>query len=53
MDEKTISTFTKELGFKSGEQIKITVELSNTNIGQNQCIKDILETMFKDIKELF
>jgi hypothetical protein len=53
MDEKTISKFTKVLGFKSGEEIKITIELLNTNIGKNKCIKDFLEIMFKEIKELF
>lgn len=53
MDEKTISIFTKELGFKSGEQIKITVELTNTKVEQNKDIKDFLKTMFKEVSELF
>lgn len=53
MKEKTRCEFEKKLFFKSGEEIIISVELININPKKYENIKDFLETMFKEIKELF
>jgi len=53
MEEKVRCKFEKGLAFNRGEEINVSVELININSKQYESIKDFLETMFKEIKDLF
>ncbi|AGK95622.1 hypothetical protein [Clostridium pasteurianum] len=53
MDEELDVKIDKIIRFKKGECIKVSVELSKIESKQLKSIKDFLDTMFKEIKELF
>lgn len=53
MKETTIIQFNKNIEFEKGESINILVELKNAKPKQYENIKDFLDTMLKEIKELF
>jgi hypothetical protein len=53
MDEELDIKIDKIIKFKKGEYIKVSVELSNIESKQLKSTKDFLDTMLKEIKELF
>jgi hypothetical protein len=53
MEESTTYKITKEIKMSSGEIVNISVGLVNIQEKNYNTAKDFLDTMFKEIKELF
>lgn len=52
MDENTVYKIIKEIKMNSGEALKLSVELVNVKERNFGTVKDFLETMLKEIKDL-
>ena len=51
MNEKNKRIYQKQIYFESGEELKLEITLTNTCNKHSDTIKNLLDTMFKEIKK--